>query len=549
MMTQIFDTQIQELNEAIAAAQELIKQKRQEKKQLESCEKAIAKTVTQIERTVDMLTPYEKAIEFLSQEIDSILVNIGSKRAINSIEKKLNKIEKQRQTSYSPEQIKAFDEALEGRWEPSKQEKEYLVDRSIKQPESNDFFAWQETSNPAIANYFNVGAGKNQATYIGANSKARLAELETKLINWLPGVSCSLRKAQRLPYTYELKIKRLDDDTEGWLTQLDFDRDLAPQLKSNFEDCPKDESVLKGQAFELCCPLPEDKADPTKKQEIENSIAREKELLKLNQHDHFEKKLVEAVYPYLEIVIGDNIDDSKPRYYQILGDRIENSFILARDLETGEETPINADYFKVCDLPDRYRFWLDRKSERFDRTTETRLIFYFWEIKKCQTLTELEALKMKNSHFSYLFEKAYSLLPYTEKDRIKTICELGQQEKEGFNPKAATKGLEVEKTTTKNGQALYVYRNDRGTLKVAAIAFKRKGDTEAWAKRLKKANFLCRNYQIMPIKETPLAFDNQLGKWVLWLDSIKKKDEYKLFNLNFSSEPKYALSNLEKQIA
>ncbi|MDJ0719270.1 MAG: hypothetical protein QNJ54_34440 [Prochloraceae cyanobacterium] len=504
-MTHIFDTQIQELEQAIAAAQELIKQKRQEKKQLENCEKAIAKTVAQIERTVNMLSPYESAIEFFEDKVKGFFSSRG--------------------------------------------ESEELVTRPSKEPISNDFFVWQKTSNEAIANYFNVGAGKNQATYIGSNNKARLAELETKLINWLPGVSTSLRKAQRLPYIYELKIKRLDDDTEGWLTQLDFDRDLAPQLKSNLEDCPKDESVLKGQAFELCCPLPEVEPDPTKKPEIENTIAREKELLQLNQHDHFEKKLIEAIYPYLEVVLGDNILDSKPRYYQILGDRIENSFILARDLETGEETPINADYFKVCDLPARYRYWLDRKSERFDRTTETRLIFYFWEIKKCQTLSELEALKVENSHFSYIFEKTYTLLPQTEKDRIKTICELGKQEKEGFDPKTATKGLKVEKTKTKNGQALYVYRNERGTLKVAGIAFSRKGDAEAWGKRVKKANFLCRNYQIMPIKETPLAFDNQLGKWVLWLDSIKKKDEYKLFNLNFSSDPKYALSNLEKQVA
>ncbi len=59
-----------------------------------------------------------------------------------------------------------------------------------------------------------------------------------------------MRKAQRLPYSYELKVKNLDDNTIGWLTAIDFSKPLASQLKQDLSECPQE--YLTGQANELC---------------------------------------------------------------------------------------------------------------------------------------------------------------------------------------------------------------------------------------------------------------------------------------------------------
>ena len=104
---------------------------------------------------------------------------------------------------------------------------EELIKNPLKKNTSNSFFAWQPTSNEAIATYFNIITGKTQAAYFAANNKKRLAEMETKLMKWFPGVSCSQRIAQRLTqFKYELKVvgwdrvPRFDDSDFGWLTQI-----------------------------------------------------------------------------------------------------------------------------------------------------------------------------------------------------------------------------------------------------------------------------------------------------------------------------------------
>ena len=101
---------------------------------------------------------------------------------------------------------------------------EELIKNPVKKNTSNDFFAWQPTSNPAIATYFNIKSGRTQAAYFGASNKQRLAEIETKLMKWFPGISCSKRMSQRLTeYKYELKVvgwhrvPNFDDSDFGWL--------------------------------------------------------------------------------------------------------------------------------------------------------------------------------------------------------------------------------------------------------------------------------------------------------------------------------------------
>ena len=116
---------------------------------------------------------------------------------------------------------------------------EELIKNPLKKNTSNSFFAWQPTSNEAIATYFNIITGKTQAAYFAANNKKRLAEMETKLMKWFPGVSCSQRIAQRLTqFKYELKVvgwdrvPRFDDSDFGWLTQIyDPLQPIGPSVK------------------------------------------------------------------------------------------------------------------------------------------------------------------------------------------------------------------------------------------------------------------------------------------------------------------------------
>ena len=111
--------------------------------------------------------------------------------------------------------------------EEVEEEVEKLIKNPVKKNTSNDFFVWQPTSNPAIATYFNIKTGRTQAVYFGANNKQRLAEIETKLMKWFPGISCCKRMAQRMTdFKYELKVigwervPRFDDSDFGWLAGM-----------------------------------------------------------------------------------------------------------------------------------------------------------------------------------------------------------------------------------------------------------------------------------------------------------------------------------------
>ena len=119
------------------------------------------------------------------------------------------------------------------------EEVEELIKNPVKKNTSNDFFAWQPTSNSAIAIYFNIKSGRTQAAYFGASNKQRLSEIEIKLMKWFPGISCSKRMAQRLTeYKYELKVvgwnrvPNFDDSDFGWLTQMyDPMQAIGPKVK------------------------------------------------------------------------------------------------------------------------------------------------------------------------------------------------------------------------------------------------------------------------------------------------------------------------------
>ena len=120
------------------------------------------------------------------------------------------------------------------------EEVEELIKNPVKKNTSNDFFAWQPTSNEAIATYFNIKTGRTQAVYFAANNKQRLSEIETKLMKWFPGISCSKRMAQRMTeYKYELKVigwervPRFDDSDFGWLAGM---YDPLQRLGANVKD-------------------------------------------------------------------------------------------------------------------------------------------------------------------------------------------------------------------------------------------------------------------------------------------------------------------------
>ena len=114
--------------------------------------------------------------------------------------------------------------------EVEKNTSDTLVEFPTQKNESNEFFSWQVTANSALASFFNVSKGIPQATYVGANNKQNLKSVGANLQN-LFKVSFEIRKATRLTeFEYELKIKGLDDDAIGWLTQFDFSQKFYPQF-------------------------------------------------------------------------------------------------------------------------------------------------------------------------------------------------------------------------------------------------------------------------------------------------------------------------------
>ena len=171
----------------------------------------------------------------------------------------------------SAEELKAIALEKIEEYFPVSEKESKLVEFPQKKNDSNNFFTFAGTSNSLLSNYFNVSTGKTQATYIGGNNKKRLESIGNKLTELLPGISFELRKAQRFNTKYELKIKGLDDNTIGWLTQFDYCQDFYPQFVASFNQpeistelkiTPKNwvaspGAIIKNNIFDYCCHLQE----------------------------------------------------------------------------------------------------------------------------------------------------------------------------------------------------------------------------------------------------------------------------------------------------
>ncbi|MDJ0717481.1 MAG: hypothetical protein QNJ54_25220 [Prochloraceae cyanobacterium] len=353
-MEVVFNQKLSELDKTIISLKSALERTKQEKKEIVSQQRLVEKALDTFKTTVDKISWSGEALEYLKSQILGLIPG-------NQVQE--DKVEE-------------------------------LTDRPIKENKSNDFFSWQPTSNEAISNYFNVSRGQTQATYIGSNSKQRLEAIENKLIQWLPGVSTSLRKAQRLPYTYELKVKNLDDNTIGWLTAIDFSKPSAPQLKQDLSECPQE--YLTGQAFELCCLLP--KTD--RQTESTEPIA----------------EILNSSLPKYALVRSKN-----NRCYQVLEKGATKDFYKVWDLETGKTDLLRAKNLRQIELPSKYKFWEDKVIEE-DPEKECIAVYYRWRLSNCQTKKELEELRAESSHNFYIFRWAYTYLPEEEKTRIDEIC-------------------------------------------------------------------------------------------------------------------------------
>lgn len=129
-----------------------------------------------------------------------------------------------------------------------------LIEQRKAVNDSNEYFAWQPTSNDAVAVYFNIAKGRNHALYLSANNKANLSLWGARISDWLEGkVKLELRLSKRMPYKYELKIVgNISDDLIGTLTSFNIGKSPSYQLSSRLEDCP--ETSRMGQSYELACP-------------------------------------------------------------------------------------------------------------------------------------------------------------------------------------------------------------------------------------------------------------------------------------------------------
>ncbi|MDJ0718469.1 MAG: hypothetical protein QNJ54_30295 [Prochloraceae cyanobacterium] len=387
----VFNQKLSELDKTIASLKEALERTKQEKKEIVSQQRLVEKALDTFKTTVKKVSWSGEALEYLKQQVWALIPG-------NRVQE--DKVEE-------------------------------LTNRPAKENKSNDFFSWQPTSNEAISNYFNVSKGQTQATYIGSNSKLLLEALENKLTQWLPGVSTSLRKAQRLPYTYELKIRNLDDNTIGWLTAIDFSKPIASQLKQDLSECPQE--YLTGQAFELCCLLSEHK----RQTESIKPIA----------------EFLNSSLPKYAIVTSKN-----NRCYQILEKGATKDFYKVWDLETGKTDLLRAKNLRQIELPSKYKFWSNKvieedpveevrsqksevrnkqdlnlltSSEANKFTSDFRLqtsdfecmaVYYRWRLSNCQTKKELEELRAESSHNFDIFRWAYTYLPEEEKTRIDEIC-------------------------------------------------------------------------------------------------------------------------------
>lgn len=395
-----FQNRIETKDSAIANYKKQIAMVQESKKGLVKSQKLQDKLLALVDVVLEDFKQYASAIDSLKDIIDS---------KFETAVKKEEKIE------YTAEQVARFEEdiARPGVYELE----EELIDRSQVAPDSNELFSWQPTSNPAIAQYFNVLQGVPQATYLACNNKNRLIGLEDKLTNWLPGLSCSVRKAKRMDgYTYELKVRNINDDDLGWLTQLDLSQNLNDQLSLNFwkhqESDPDyrhrySEEELKGQHFELCCSIA-----ATEVGEIEPVSPDLPEL------------------PDLAIVTTKRASQTK--IYQVLfteGDKVK--VIDLEDPNNRRRSILIRNLDRLYDLPTQYKFWLKDYKEPLCIDWQELAIYYRRELKNCKSKEDFTELKKDASCFVThnnidhleVLKWTYNRLPVAEKTRIDDLCE------------------------------------------------------------------------------------------------------------------------------
>lgn len=195
------DNQLHALELELAQLSEVIAQKRAKMKAIAQKKKQAVQVVSKLEKALAQMSSAFSELGESAEELKAIAVA------------KISEYFPQEK----PAQVPCLQESK-------------LISFPRKQNQSNELFTWQWTANPQLACYFNVAKGINAATYIGGNNKKRLESVGTNLTSLLPGVSFEIRKAQRLDFKYELKIKGLDDSVIGWLVQFNFDKDFYPQF-------------------------------------------------------------------------------------------------------------------------------------------------------------------------------------------------------------------------------------------------------------------------------------------------------------------------------
>nr|MDJ0717028.1 hypothetical protein [Prochloraceae cyanobacterium] len=363
--TTIFKQELTEIELAIANLQERIKTKKETKKKLIEQQNLVIKAIETVKTTVEKVRWSGDAIEYLRQQVLGLIPG--------------NQVQEETE--------------------------EELIEYSNKEPDNNELFTWQPTSNEALANYFNLSAGKIQATYIGSKSKQRLEAIENKLMHWIPGISTSIRKAKHLAFTYELKILRIDDETINWLTGFDFSKPISPQLKSELPTPVENNNLSVSATNNTLVELLDGDIDETEDIAVE-SQALDKNTLPLTR------------YSIVKLCIShDNL------CYQVL-EIATKDFLKVWCLSTGKEDKLRAKDLEQVELPSNYKFWQEKITSPIDDPIfESLAIYYRWRFSCCQTLEEFEKLKQENPDEINTLKWAYKHLPDDERRRIDNICQ------------------------------------------------------------------------------------------------------------------------------
>ena len=213
------DTQLSSIEAELAQLQEQVLQKKALRKAIADKKKLAIKAVSKLDAAIE--------------QINSAFEELGEAG------KELKEIAIAKVKSFLPTETAASTLSAcvtrKREIQSLKEEDSSLADFPKRANDRGELFAWQPTSNPLVASYFNIGKGKVQATYLGGNNKNRLKGFGDNLSQIIPGISFEIRTAQRFETKYELKIRGLGDDEIGWLTGFDLSKDFAPQFASKIK--------------------------------------------------------------------------------------------------------------------------------------------------------------------------------------------------------------------------------------------------------------------------------------------------------------------------